>query len=53
MTPFYAMGMITGLEDIRLFFEDFLDPAHCKVQENGEVERKFCPSGVTEKYTEH
>ena len=28
MAPFHAMGMIIGLEDVRVFFEDFVDPAH-------------------------
>ena len=28
MVPFHAMGMITGLEDVRVFFEEFIDPAY-------------------------
>lgn len=28
----YYMGMITGLEDVRVFFEDFIHPAHCSLQ---------------------
>lgn len=27
MAPFHAMGMIAGLEDVRVFFEQFRDPA--------------------------
>lgn len=53
MTPFHAMGMITGLEDVRIFFEDFLDPAHRELREHGDVDESFCPSGVVQRYTEH
>lgn len=53
MTPFHAMGMITGLEDVRIFFEDFLDPAHRELRESGKVDRLFCPPGVVQQYTEH
>lgn len=53
MTPFHAMGMITGLEDVRIFFEDFFDPARRELQENGKVDQPFCPSGVVQRYTEH
>lgn len=53
MTPFHAMGMMTGLEDVRIFFEDFLDPTHRKLRENGKVHQSFCPSGVVQRYTEH
>lgn len=54
MTPFHAMGMITGLEDVRIFFQDFLDPAHRELRKNGKVEdQPFCPPGVVHRYTEH
>lgn len=53
MTPFHAMGMITGLEDVRIFFEDFFDPAHRELRENGKVDQSFCPPGVIQRYTEH
>ena len=49
MTPFHAMGMITGLEDVRVFFEDFIDPAHREL--DGATETAFCPPGVVQKYT--
>ena len=49
MTPFHAMGMITGLEDVRVFFEEFIDPAHRG--QDGQVATTFCPNGVVEKYT--
>ena len=26
MVPFYGMGMNTGLENVRIFFEEFIDP---------------------------
>lgn len=51
MTPFHAMGMITGLEDVRIFFEEFRDPACAR--ENGEKTAPFCPKGTIEAYTEH
>ena len=53
MTPFFAMGMITGLEDVRIFFEDFIDPAHLGRTNHEKVERPFCPTGVVQKYTDH
>lgn len=56
MTPFHAMGMITGLEDVRIFFQDFLDPAHRELRENGKADddhQLFCPPGVVQRYTEH
>ena len=46
MTPFHAMGMITGLEDVRVFFEEFVDPSH-------RIEKGFCPRGVVQKYSDH
>ena len=52
MVPFHAMGMITGLEDVRVFFEDFIDPAHRESLSNGQVEIPFCPAGVVQRYTE-
>ena len=51
MTPFHAMGMITGLEDVRIFFEEFIDPAH-RGQDKGS-ETAFCPDGVVQRYTAH
>lgn len=52
MVPFHAMGMITGLEDVRVFFEDFIDPAHRERAEKGEADNTFCPPGVVDRYTE-
>ena len=48
MVPFYGMGMNTGLEDVRIFFEEFIDPAH-----RTDSSAAFCPTGVTQAYTEH
>lgn len=53
MVPFHAMGMITGLEDVRIFFEDFIDPAHSALADNGQVESRFCPPGVVQRYTDY
>ena len=56
MTPFHAMGMITGLEDVRIFFEEFLDRAHRRLPFSSEqqtVKPFFCPAGVVEEYTNH
>ena len=54
MTPFHAMGMITGLEDVRIFFEDFIDPAHCDHSYNiDQGGKSFCPKGLVQKYTNH
>ena len=54
MTPFHAMGMITGLEDVRIFFEEFLDPANNALPASEKLSTKaFCPSGVVGRYTEH
>ena len=53
MVPFHGMGMNTGLEDVRVFFEEFLDPAHRKVLEKGLVDNQFCPPGVIQRYTEY
>ncbi|KAI4220304.1 MAG: hypothetical protein L6R36_007716 [Xanthoria steineri] len=51
MPPFYGMGMNTGLEDVRVFFEDFVDPAH---RENVYSSiNTFCPKGVTKAYTDY
>lgn len=47
MTPFYGMGMNTGLEDVRILFEDFIDPAH----RDGSM-TPFCPAGVIQRYTQ-
>ena len=53
MVPFHAMGMITGLEDVRVFFEEFIDPAHRSLQHDGQLQRRFCPIGVLQKYSDH
>jgi kynurenine 3-monooxygenase len=53
MTPFYGMGMITGLEDVRVFFEDFIDPANAKLPCDDKTAKSFCPPGVVKRYTEH
>ncbi len=53
MTPFQAMGMNTGLEDVRVFFEEFIDPAHRNPLYTERVERPFCPKGVVKRYTDH
>ena len=45
MVPFHAMGMITGLEDVRIFFEEFIDPAHRTLADNGQAERPFVLPG--------
>jgi kynurenine 3-monooxygenase len=55
MTPFHAMGMITGLEDVRIFFQKFRDPAVAQLasQPNGEKTLPpFCPKGTIAGYTE-
>lgn len=48
MVPFYGMGMNTGLEDVRIFFEEFIDVAHRKRSISA-----FCHPGVTEAYTKY
>lgn len=48
MTPFHAMGMIIGLEDVRIFFEQFRDPAQAASQSSA-----FCPEGTVAAYTAH
>ncbi|KAG8156406.1 hypothetical protein KVR01_013747 [Diaporthe batatas] len=62
MTPFHAMGMITGLEDVRVFFEQFRDPAAAKMQRYyGGVSKgaadgspgPFSPPGTVAAYTEY
>ena len=53
MVPFHAMGMVTGLEDVRIFFEDFVVPAHRSLQHDGLLQRPFCPTGVVQKYDDH
>lgn len=53
MVPFHAMGMITGLEDVRVFFEDFVDPAHRASADNGQADSRFCPPGVVQRYTDY
>src|SRR5262245_52693954 len=51
MTPFHAMGMITGLEDVRIFFQDFRDPL-AAAQEINNTEKPFCATGTVQAYTE-
>lgn len=57
MTPFHAMGMITGLEDARIFFEDFRDPfvsaqpAATKATAAME-EQHFCAPGTIQAYSD-
>ena len=53
MVPFHAMGMITGLEDVRVFFEEFIDPAHRSLPHDEHLERPFCPTGVIQRYSDH
>ena len=48
MVHFYGMGMKTGLEDVRIFFEEFIDLAHRIVSPTS-----FCPTGLTGAYTEY
>ncbi|KAI1302918.1 kynurenine 3-monooxygenase [Xylaria venustula] len=48
MTPFHAMGMIIGLEDVRIFFEDFRDPAGAATGTS-----EFCLQGIIAAYTAH
>ena len=48
MVPFYGMGMNTGLEDVRIFFEEFIDSAHRRASHT-----TFCPTGMTQAYTEY
>ncbi|KAI1750354.1 kynurenine 3-monooxygenase [Xylaria castorea] len=56
MTPFHAMGMITGLEDVRIFFQDFRDQAPTSAVENsvyGTGTAPFCPEGAVAAYSAH
>ena len=53
MTPFHAMGMITGLEDVRIMFEDFIDPAHAALSCDEKGAMGFCPPGTLQRYTEY
>ena len=53
MTPFHAMGMITGLEDVRVFFEHFIDPAHAGRPRDGKGGTAFCPPGTLQRYTDY
>ncbi|KAH8716370.1 Kynurenine 3-monooxygenase [Beauveria bassiana] len=48
MTPFHAMGMMTGLEDVRIFFREFRDRAGL-----GDPSKPFCTSGTVEAYSRH
>ncbi|KAI8635440.1 kynurenine 3-monooxygenase [Xylariaceae sp. FL1651] len=55
MTPFHAMGMITGLEDVRIFSEEFRGaqvPAGVGEDDQAGL-RPFCPPGAVEAYTAH
>ena len=50
------MGMNTGLEDVRVFFEQFRDPAAGKFAEDNPDTTKlppFCPEGTIDVYTRH
>ncbi|KAL8890842.1 MAG: hypothetical protein Q9215_002068 [Flavoplaca cf. flavocitrina] len=51
MPPFYGMGMNTGLEDVRVLFEQFIDPAH-REDVYSSIDT-FCPRGVTKSYTDY
>ncbi|KAI0100556.1 kynurenine 3-monooxygenase [Nemania sp. FL0031] len=54
MTPFHAMGMITGLEDVRIFFEDFRDQTLAPAIEDGVREKgtaPFCPENAVAAYS--
>ena len=56
MTPFHAMGMITGLEDVRVFFQKFRDPAVAELEYRPGSEKKlppFCPTGTVAAYTKN
>ncbi|EFQ92165.1 hypothetical protein PTT_10811 [Pyrenophora teres f. teres 0-1] len=54
MTPFHAMGMITGLEDVRIFFQDFRDPRVAAAQSLAEAAETlpFCIPGTVQAYSE-
>ncbi|KAH8197037.1 hypothetical protein TruAng_008788 [Truncatella angustata] len=52
MTPFHAMGMITGLEDVRVFFRQFRDEAAARVA-NGKGLPPIYPTGTIADYTAH
>ena len=51
--PFHALGMITGLENVRVFFEEFMDPAHRSFQHHGQLERPFWPTGLVQRCSDH
>lgn len=62
MAPFHAMGMITGLEDVRIFFEQFRDPAAAQARSQQQQPFQsadlkslppFCPPGTIAAYTAH
>ena len=53
LLPFHAMGMITGLEDVRIFFEEFIVPAHRSLEHDGLLQRPFYPTGVVQRYSDH
>jgi kynurenine 3-monooxygenase len=53
MTPFHAMGMITGLEDVRIFFEDFRDPFDAAMPAAAAADSPhFCAPGTIQAYTD-
>lgn len=41
--------MISELEDVRVFFQEFIDKAHAEDQN----EKLFCPPGGVQRYTEY
>ncbi|KAK2594975.1 hypothetical protein QQS21_007282 [Conoideocrella luteorostrata] len=49
MTPFYAMGMVTGLEDVRVFFQEFRDPK--SASQTLAKNTPFCAPGTIDAYS--
>lgn len=52
MTPFHAMGMITGLEDVRIFFEEFRDLGVAAQPLAAAGKQLFCAPGTVQAYTD-
>jgi kynurenine 3-monooxygenase len=53
MTPFHAMGMITGLEDVRIFVEDFRDSFAAAMSAATAADSPhFCAPGTIQAYTD-